>query len=319
MIIHTLRPLISLLLRNDELFGPRVAMNGARYSPLAKNQTAGVNQIPRILHQTAATDVIPEKWQKSQQSCINTYSDFEYKLWTDESTRTFLLEEYSWFVDIWDSYPYPIQRADSLRYFVLYHFGGMYLDMDTWCNSTFPIEYIEPDTSVHHALFKSTKPTGVTNDFMITSARNPLYKSVITQLPSYNEFSKLWAKWQPYTAIMAASGPMFLTLAVKNYLSEYSTHAQSLPSWGVINATELSPYITDLESSSWHHADAKTFMWVGDRPWTWFLGGAIALMFILYIFNILLVKLVSCFRGASSEGAQVGWFTEYGGLVYVGN
>jgi mannosyltransferase OCH1-like enzyme len=37
---------------------------------------------------------------------------------------------YPWFLETFDGYPYPIQRADAIRYFVLHHFGGIYIDLD---------------------------------------------------------------------------------------------------------------------------------------------------------------------------------------------
>jgi mannosyltransferase OCH1-like enzyme len=186
-------------------------------------------------------------------------------------------------VDIWDNYAFPIQRADSLRYFVLYHYGGIYLDMDTWCNKSIPIENLEIDAVTEYALFKSTLPTGVTNDFLITSARHPVYAAAVTKLPVYNSITRAWARWQPYCAIMISAGPMFLTMVAKDYLLQQA----SLPSQtiGVVNQTELSPYITDLESSSWHRADAKVLMWLGSRPWTWFSMGAIGLFVYLYVLN----------------------------------
>ena len=41
---------------------------------------------------------------------------------------------YPWFLETFDGYPYPIQRADAIRYFVLHHFGGIYIDLDDVCN-----------------------------------------------------------------------------------------------------------------------------------------------------------------------------------------
>ena len=55
---------------------------------------------------------------------------WEYKFWTDDTARAFIAKEYSWFLDTYDGYPYPIQRADALRYFAVYHYGGVYADMD---------------------------------------------------------------------------------------------------------------------------------------------------------------------------------------------
>ena len=38
------------------------------------------HQIPRILHQTAKNETIPDIWVDSQESCLTTYSSYEYKV-----------------------------------------------------------------------------------------------------------------------------------------------------------------------------------------------------------------------------------------------
>jgi len=274
-----------LLRRNEELFQPRVALS--QHDIGASWPQPGPRSIPRILHQTCANDTIPDKWVNSQRSCKEAYSGFEYKLWTDELTRDLIASEYPWFLDSWDNYAFPIQRADSLRYFILYHYGGIYLDMDTYCNETFPLHQVESDATAHTAVFKSTLPTGVTNDFMISSARHPVYASIISKLPVFYTITRFWARIQPYCNIMLSSGPLFVTLVVKDYLLEQP----SLPSPAiqVVNQTELAPYITDLESSTWHQADARALMWLGTRPWTWFTLGAIVLVASLCVLNYVLL------------------------------
>ncbi|KAJ6126325.1 hypothetical protein N7523_001937 [Penicillium sp. IBT 18751x] len=302
LLIHQLEPLITLLRRNEELFKPQVTLSDQEdLNSLHKMHRS--SRIPRILHQTAATNIVPDKWVESQASCKEAYGDFEYKLWTDESTRTFLSVHYPWFVDIWDNYAFPIQRADSLRYFVLYHYGGIYLDMDTWCNKSIPIDKLELGAVSEYALFKSTLPTGVTNDFMMTSARHPVYEAAISKLPIYNSITRAWAQWQPYCAIMISAGPMFLTMVAMDYLLKQA----SLPSqnMAVVNQTELTPYITDLESSSWHRADAKVLMWLGSRPWTWFSMGTIGLYIYLYALNRVLMIAFEFLLGKVPHGIGI--------------
>lgn len=192
--------------------------------------------------------------------------------------------------------------------------------MDTWCNSSFPLERIEAtpeDTSegaMHRALFKSTLPTGITNDFMIASARHPAYESAIAQLPLYNALTHFWARWQPYAVIMISAGPMFLTMVVKDYLQTppYAMHARTI---GVINATELAPFITDLESGTWHQADAKALMWIGTRPWTWFGMGAIGLIAGLFVVNRLLTWCYGCARGSRSSSSSEGGLLKLSKIV----
>jgi mannosyltransferase OCH1-like enzyme len=101
--------------------------------------------IPKIIHQTYKNESIPAHWQGPQQSCLDLHPDYEYKLWTDKKSREFIAAEYvaaftpsaranslryPWFLETFDGYPYPIQRADAIRYFVLHHFGGIYIDLD---------------------------------------------------------------------------------------------------------------------------------------------------------------------------------------------
>lgn len=204
-------------------------------------------------------------------------------MWTDKKARDFISSEYPWFLETWDDYAFPIQHADSIRYFILHHYGGIYLDMDTVCKSAFPVNQLESDDAMHQALFKATSPTGITNDFMITSARHPVYAAAIAKLPVFHRITRLWAKLEPYCAIMASAGPFFFTLVVKDYLLEQS----SLPSpiIQVIKPSGLYPFITDLESSTWHRSDTQILMWLGERPWTWYTLGVLGLLASLCLLN----------------------------------
>lgn len=223
----------------------------------------------------------------------NTTDHNPLQLWTDELARDFISTEYPWFVENWDGYAFPIQRADAIRYFVLHHYGGIYLDMDTFCNETIPLEELEKGPGPHYALFKSTLPTGVTNDFMITTARHPAYAAAVSKLPLFYDITRFWAEIQPYANIMMSSGPLFLSLVVKDYL--LGQPSLPSPTVQVIDPPELGPYITDLESATWHKADAHALMWLGTRPWTWFLAGAIGLMAGLYLINYLLILVCDTF------------------------
>lgn len=100
VLLVAFEPLITLLRRNEEFFGPRVVLSGPTSvnawdptgmttkhalsiplpPPPPPPPAAQRNAIPRILHQTTATEAIPEKWRESQQSCKEAYKGFEYKV-----------------------------------------------------------------------------------------------------------------------------------------------------------------------------------------------------------------------------------------------
>ncbi len=58
-------------------------------------------------------------------------SGFEYKLWTYESATEFILENYPYFAYflLKDS-KFKITKCDFFRYVLMFHFGGIYIDLD---------------------------------------------------------------------------------------------------------------------------------------------------------------------------------------------
>jgi len=80
--------------------------------------------IPKLIHQTYIDRNIPNQWKDTMESCKSMNPTYEFLFWTDKSMREFIQTEYSWFLPVYDGYPYAIQRVDSFRYFVLHHYGG---------------------------------------------------------------------------------------------------------------------------------------------------------------------------------------------------
>jgi mannosyltransferase OCH1-like enzyme len=215
--------------------------------------------------------------------CHTTRANIVIQLWTDDKARSFLAAEYPWFLDGWDNYPFPIQRADAIRYFVLYHYGGIYLDMDTVCHEAFPIDQIESNTVTHNCLFEGTLPTGVTNDIMISSARHPAFERATKLLPVSYRLTWWWAKMQPYAAIMLSTGPLFISLALADYL--YEQPSLPSPTVQVISPTGLRPYISDLQTATWYGWDAHVLKWLSNKPSVWFILGTVLVVGGFYTVN----------------------------------
>jgi mannosyltransferase OCH1-like enzyme len=89
-------------------------------------------QIPKIIHQQWKDKIIPEKFNKWRNIWLQLFPEpeYTYMLWDDETARNFIKENYAWFLETFDSYKYNIHRVDATRYFILYHYGGIYADLD---------------------------------------------------------------------------------------------------------------------------------------------------------------------------------------------
>ncbi|KAK0446464.1 glycosyltransferase family 32 protein [Desarmillaria tabescens] len=173
-----------------------------------------VERVPRLLHQTAKTDILLEKWRSVSLQCRNLMPDYEYMLWTDESSRKFINEHYPWFLRTYDGYRFPIQRADVIRYFVLYHYGGVYYDVDIGCKR--PLDPL----LTYPVILPKTIPVGVSNDLMFSTKGHPFFAQVIHNLAT---FDHSW--FLNYPTVMFSTGPMFLSI---QYTIWTSSHAAAL-------------------------------------------------------------------------------------------
>ncbi len=50
--------------------------------------------------------------------------------------RQFIADHYPWFLHMYDNYSQEIMRINAARYFIVYHYGGMYLDIDMECKAS---------------------------------------------------------------------------------------------------------------------------------------------------------------------------------------
>ncbi|KAH3666191.1 hypothetical protein OGAPHI_004380 [Ogataea philodendri] len=233
--------------------------------------------IPKIIHQTYKTTDIPEVWKKGQQSCIDLHPDYQYMLWTDEMSREFISEHYPWFLQTFDNYKYPIQRADAIRYFVLSHYGGIYIDLDDGC-----AKKLDPLLTVP-AFVRKTIPTGISNDAMGSIPRHPFFAKAIDSLNKYNN------NWLvPYITIMYSTGPLFLSVIWKQY------KRWGVPDAGIVrilmpddyNRGE-DPFFTISKGSSWHMDDAK-FMFLMLNHIVWAVIGGFLVAFLFFYLEYLM-------------------------------
>ncbi|GES62848.1 MIPC synthase subunit [Aspergillus terreus] len=223
--------------------------------------------IPKIIHQTYKNETIPEVWKEAQQSCIDLHPDYEYILWTNEKSREFIANEYPWFLETFDGYKYPIQRADSIRYFVLAHYGGTYIDLDDGCNRR-----LDP-LLAYPAWVRRTAPTGISNDAMGSVPQHPFFLRVIEVLQSYD---RSWLL--PYITVMYSTGPLFLSVIWKQYMSEMPNESSRVRILMPDEYNKFSwSFFTHHVGNSWHGKDARLIFWMGQH-WIFltFLGFLLA-------------------------------------------
>jgi mannosyltransferase OCH1-like enzyme len=86
--------------------------------------------IPKIIHQTWKTEDIPFFFKTSKESIHKTLPNWQYVFWTDKTIDEFIKESFSSYYNQWNALDRPIKKVDVFRYFLLYQYGGIYVDMD---------------------------------------------------------------------------------------------------------------------------------------------------------------------------------------------
>lgn len=125
------------------------------------------------------------------------HPDWTYILWDNTSSRDFIAQHYPFFLPTYDSYDVPIKRADALRYFILHHQGGLYLDMG------FKVfKNLEPLLAGWDfvAAEQDLLEKSVNNSFMASIPGHPFLDFVIKKLPATKDLF-----------VLHATGPNFLT------------------------------------------------------------------------------------------------------------
>jgi mannosyltransferase OCH1-like enzyme len=226
------------------------------------NEPKGHEYIPRRMHHILLGPISlspPQGWLSARNSCIELHSKFEkHYYWTDENGKEFLEKNYPWFLKTWNSYKTNVQKADALRYFVLHHYGGIFLDMDLYCLHQLDglFNYLDNRVSSDEHIFLAVKafPVGISNGFMITTRNHPLLQRVIENLELYNRNFVL-----PHATIVISTGPMCISIQIQLNRLLWSSILVLDGKENMIGGKTNTPLFKHLGSGSWHKADDMFF------------------------------------------------------------
>ena len=215
-----------------------------------------IEMIPHIIHQTWKNNRIPAVWKEAVERCKNIHKTFKYMLWTDDTMKKFVKEEYPEFYKTYNAYPNPIQRCDAFRYLVLYKYGGIYIDMDLKCN-----KILTPLLKYDLVLVKSSNYDTITNSFIISTPKNLFIKYCIDNLEKYKDSYSIFGK---HVHIMNSTGPFFINNMAKEYGLKKKDNYYILSkkefsgdcNFCTINQCKGGTYFQHVIGNSWHSLDS---------------------------------------------------------------
>lgn len=170
--------------------------------------------IPKFIHQTWKDDNIPAHFRLLADTWKSHHPEWTYILWTDDMCHRFIAEHYPEMIDRIDSFKYNIQRVDAVRYFILLHHGGVYVDLDFEC-----LHNIEPllqdaacvmgkEPAAHCAIHQ--KDMIISNAFMACTPLHPFMKSLCGEVTHFDMQDEHCNDY-----VLSTTGPFMLTRIYK--------------------------------------------------------------------------------------------------------
>ena len=121
--------------------------------------------------------------------------------------RKLVQSDFSSHLAMYDRYEVSIKRVDAIRLFILYRYGGLYMDLDFLCLRPFESLPYLPDGM---AVFGMQDERVAANAFMAAPPGHPFIAFLISQL---NQSAK--------RQVFDATGPYFLTRALAAWRQKY--------------------------------------------------------------------------------------------------
>eukprot|EP01112_Ceratiomyxa_fruticulosa_P000040 TRINITY_DN1003_c0_g1_i3.p1 TRINITY_DN1003_c0_g1~~TRINITY_DN1003_c0_g1_i3.p1 ORF type:complete len:328 (-),score=16.94 TRINITY_DN1003_c0_g1_i3:73-1056(-) len=234
--------------------------------------------IPRIIHQTWKNNSVPSEWSH----CVDSWSNnrwpdknnYEHILWTDKMLLDFLTEHFPWFLPTYNNYRYPIQKIDAARLFLLYKYGGIYVDMDI------KREDIGNHSVAEFRRFEVVFPktdVGISNDFIMAAPGHPLIKQMIEDLP----YADHWYYILPFLHVFMSGGPLFVSRHYKSFNPKDRIYILNGMCYNSGN------YISHWPGSTWHRWDSRMLNKIWEQKYGLIYILLLILLGLLIVFFVL--------------------------------
>lgn len=165
--------------------------------------------IPHIIHQYWDDyDAVPQVYINYIKTVIEHHPNWEYWFLTNADVDCYFKTKHPEFEKVYQNYSSPIAKADVMRYFILYDYGGIYLDLDMEVLKPLDIwTYISPcilshETYEHSFIIHKTKAPNVINAAMASKPGHPLFHTFQKHLEHYHKVQR--------NNLLFETGPFFM-------------------------------------------------------------------------------------------------------------
>lgn len=158
--------------------------------------------IPKKIHMTWLGSKIPDRYNRLINTWIEKNPDWEFKLWTDDDVDVFGLEN----IESYNTITNIGAKSDIFRYEILNRYGGLYVDTDFECLTSFnDLIYLDLFSGTGHVY----EPE-VFNGLIACKAGHPLMRKLIDDIKVIET--------SDYSQILSLTGPAYFSRILFEYI-----------------------------------------------------------------------------------------------------
>ena len=210
-----------------------------------------------------------EDLKRYRDSWVTKNSSWTYMCWGLDRCREFMKHCYPQHIEMYDSYLYHIQRCDAVRYFILHRYGGLYADMDYFCNRPWNevMERYPKDIYLVETPNKLYNNVHISNSLMYSKAGHKFWSKMFIEL-EINKTAPMY--YSRHITIMFTTGPGILNRVFNKYQTRYKLnyypfklfHPYGLSSDVISLNCDPEIYAVHLGKGSWEKSDSSILIFL---------------------------------------------------------
>ena len=209
-----------------------------------------------------------EKLIKYQKTWIINNPSWYYMLWNIPLTNNLVKEFYKHHESMYKNYPYQIQRCDTVRYFILHRYGGLYADMDYICYKSWDtvVNDYKKDLYLVETPNKFFNDLQVSNSLMFSKPRHVFWDSLFIELEK-NQSAPIY--YSRHLTIMFTTGPGIINRVFDHYKTRYNLNYYPYKLFhprGVSHEVDIinnkNIYAMHIGKGSWETSDSKLIIFI---------------------------------------------------------
>ena len=149
-------------------------------------------------------------------------SDWYHIEWNKEMSNMLVKTYYLEYYDMYTNYKYEIQRCDAVRYMILHRYGGLYADMDYFCNKPFDEVFEKYKASLYLVQTPNMSGDYVSNSLMYSIPNHIFWKFLLLGMEQSRNSPMYYTK---HLQIMYESGPGILNRIYQKNKIQYKLNS----------------------------------------------------------------------------------------------